>query len=171
MFLFILLCDIWHVVCVISLSVLCMFRLSIKDFLINSLIKYGLATHNGGQPISQGSFGCLTSSQAIPKLWTHNLVCRLMHVSEWSKRTKLVLGPKVGGDSIFTFFLVYSRLGHTSHEKTTCCRHLHPYLYLGPSATSFWLRTSLIAFVLAYSPRFQPFHNRQASLGTSGIAW
>ena len=49
---FILWCDIKYVVCVISLSAWCMFRLRIRAFLINFLIKYDLATHNGDRPTS-----------------------------------------------------------------------------------------------------------------------
>jgi len=44
---------------------------------------------------------CLTPSQAIPKLRTYNLVCRPIHLNEWSKRPDMVLRPNLGGDSIF----------------------------------------------------------------------
>ena len=45
--------------------------------------------------------GCLTTSQAIPKFWTHNLVCRPMHVSDWPKRPNMVPRPNLGSDSVF----------------------------------------------------------------------
>ena len=48
-----------------------------------------------------GSLRCLSPSQAIPKLQTHNLICRLMYISKWPKRPNLVPGPKLGGNSIF----------------------------------------------------------------------
>ena len=68
----------------------------------------------------------LTPSQVVPKLQTHNLECIPMHVSKWPKMPNLVLGPKPGGDSIFTQCLVHSRLRRTYHEETTHCRCLHP---------------------------------------------
>ena len=74
----------------------------------------------------QSSLECLTPSQAVPKLGTHNLVCRPMHISKWLKRPNLVPGPKPGNDSIFTFRLVYSRLRRTSHEEIICHGRLHP---------------------------------------------
>ena len=44
---------------------------------------------------------CLTPSQAIPKLQTYNLVCRPIHLNEWSKRPNVVLRPNLDGNSIF----------------------------------------------------------------------
>ena len=76
-----------------------MFSLRIMALLITSLFKHGLATHNGGQPTSRAILGCLTPSHVVPKLRTHNLVCKPIHVSKWPKRPNLVPRPKLGGDS------------------------------------------------------------------------
>ena len=45
-----------------------MFRLRIRALLINSLIKYSLATHNGGQPTSQWVLGAgkLLGTPGVP---------------------------------------------------------------------------------------------------------
>ena len=48
-----------------------------------------------------GSLRCLSPSQAIPKLQTHNLICKTMHISKRPRRPNLVCGPKSGGNSIF----------------------------------------------------------------------
>ena len=73
---------IFNMLCVLFyLSAWCIFRIRIKALLINSLIKYGLAMHNGERP----------TCWAIP-----------MHVSKWPKRPNLVPGPKLGGNSIFS---------------------------------------------------------------------
>jgi len=45
-----------------------------------------------------GGLGCLTPSQTVSKLWTHNLVCRPMHVSDWPN---MVPRPNLVSDSIF----------------------------------------------------------------------
>ena len=49
-----------------------------------------------------GGLGCLTPSQVVPKFWTHDLLCKPMHVSKWPKRPNLVPGPKLGSNSIFS---------------------------------------------------------------------
>lgn len=36
------------------------------------------------------------TSQAVPKLQTHNLVCKAMHISDWPKRPNIVIPTKVG---------------------------------------------------------------------------
>ena len=66
------------------------------QLLINSLIKYGLATHNGDRRISQ----VVTLSQAIPKLQTHNLVHGFKCVSDWPKVPNMVPRHNLGGNSI-----------------------------------------------------------------------
>ena len=62
--------------------------------------------------------GCLTQSQAVPKLRTHNLVCRLMHVSEWLKRPNMVPRPNLGGKSIF-----HPPLGPLQGRDTHTCMY------------------------------------------------
>ena len=51
--------------------------------------------------LEAGGLGCLTPFQAVPKLRTHNRVCRPMHVSDCSKRPNMVSRPNPGGNSIF----------------------------------------------------------------------
>ena len=60
------------------------------------------------QDYKLGSLGCLTPSQVVPKLGTHNLVCGPMYVSNWPKRPNMVPKSNLGGN--FTF-LCHSPLG------------------------------------------------------------